>query len=129
MQLINTGTTANDGTGTPISSAFTYINNNFLELSPSNGVIFTGSINLTKSLTNYNTFTTTTGITITYEAGSITGGTAEICIIGDGISDINMSNFVQNQNSLYYDKTLNKENYFLFWFRNGRYFYSIYEIF
>ena len=57
-QNINIGSTANDGTGDPLRTAFDKINDNFVELYGSDNDINTLDANL-----NVNNFSITTGVT------------------------------------------------------------------
>ena len=57
-QAINIGSSANDGTGDPLRTAFDKINDNFVELYGSDNDINTLDANL-----NVNTFAITTGVT------------------------------------------------------------------
>lgn len=59
QQIINVGTKAGDGTGTPIRTAFTYINENFTELYASVNVL----------LSNVAVLNTQVGTLLTHEVG------------------------------------------------------------
>ena len=55
QQIINTGNTANDGTGDPLRTAFTKVNNNFTEVyNTSNGAFNRANIALQTSQSSYN---------------------------------------------------------------------------
>ena len=78
-QVINIGTTANDGTGDPLRTAFDKINDNFVELYGGDNDINTLDANL-----NTNNFAITTGVT----NGDVTitpNGTGKVVVGTNGI--------------------------------------------
>lgn len=70
-QTINIGTTANDGTGDPIRSAFDKTNDNFTELYAGAGGVADDAITYAKLGTEFTTIQALTGLDVDWSAATI----------------------------------------------------------
>lgn len=70
-QTINIGTTANDGTGDPIRSAFDKSNDNFTELYAGAGGVADDAITYAKLGTEFTTIQALTGLDVDWSAATI----------------------------------------------------------